>query len=137
MALSRLLLKNNRDTDQNACFCNSILQILRRMEKFKTMILTGSSENVVHKELQNIFRCEGNYAKASGGRLRKAIGSPFSHGTQQDAIEFMDTLLEKLPFANEIENLFNYELTIQRTFQGPSSPACQYCSRVEDPGLPS
>ena len=108
MALLRLLLKNNRDTDQNACFCNSILQILRRMEKFKTMILTGSSENVIHKELQNIFRCEGNYAKASGGRLRKAIGSPFSHGTQQDAIEFLDTLLGKLPFPIKIENLFNY-----------------------------
>ena len=55
MALSRLLLKNNRDTDQNACFCNSILQILRRMEKFKTMILTESSENVIHKELHNIL----------------------------------------------------------------------------------
>ena len=105
------------------------------MEKFKSLILTESSENVIHKELQYIFRCEGNFAKVSGSQLRKAIGSPFSHGTQQDAIEFLDTLLGKLPFVVELDNLLNYELTIQRTFQGPRSPACHYCSMVEDPVL--
>ena len=98
---------------------------------FSKVILIESSGTIAHKELQNIFKFEGTYAKASAGQLRKAIGSPFSYGTQQDAIEFLDTLLGKLPF--DFNNLLNYDFTIQHKFQGPSSPACCYCSVVEDP----
>ena len=131
MTLRPLRLMNSFGTvDQNACFANSIIQVLRRIPNVKETILALPPETTVQSQLQNIFKREGTDSLISSYPLRVALRPDFSRGNQMDSKEFFDALLQALPF---LEPLFNFK--VKRTFRFINtrySPACRFCHRVED-----
>ena len=131
--LPPLLLKNTVSTvDKNACFANSIIQILRRIPYIRNSINALTPETSIHTELKKLFSAEGTLRKVSASRLRSIVGPHFASGAQMDCKEFFDDLLEILPFP--FNDLFRYK--IKNTFDfihSQVSPACHYCHLVEDP----
>ena len=128
-----LLLKNTvRSVDSNACFANSVIQILRRIPNIKDNIIDLNLETRIHSELRQIFSAEGTQRRVSASRLRFLVGEQFATGEQMDCKEFFDILLEKLELGfNE-----NFKFKVRNSFhfiRSDFSPACRYCHLVEDP----
>ena len=131
--LPPLLLKNTVSTvDRNACFANSVIQILRRIPDIKNSINALIPETSIHAELKKIFSAEGTQRKVSASRLRSIVGGHFASGAQMDCKEFFDELLENLPFP--FNDLFRYKIKHYFNFiRSIVRPACHYCHLVEDP----
>ena len=127
-----LLLRNGSGSvDQNSCYSNSIIQVLRRIPNIKDVILALPSETNVETELKRIFLKEGSISQVSSYPLRAALRPDFARGNQMDSKEFFDTLLQALPLFMPV---FNFK--IRRTYRFVSSrnsAACNYCHPVEDP----
>ena len=90
--------------------------------------------------LKEIFLSEGSNTKKSTYQLRKEVGEKFSTGIQQDCKEFLDTLLEKLPF--NFHDIFKFKIKSTYNFihfinENEYSPACMYCGTCEDPVVSS
>ena len=61
-----LLLKNSASgVDRNACFANSVIQLLRRVSNIKQPIVTlnADPENTIHLLLKEIFLSEDSNTK--------------------------------------------------------------------------
>ena len=102
-----LLLKNTAaSVDQNSCFANSIIQILRRIPNIKDTIIALPPETNIHLELRKIFTSIGTHQKLSASKLRSELPRKFASGRQQDCKEFMDALLMALTLG--FEELFKY-----------------------------
>ena len=128
-----LLLKNTaRSVDSNACFANSVVQILRRIPNIKNNIFELNLETGIHGELKRIFSAEGTQRNISAARLRYIVGREYASGEQMDCKEFFDELLIKLSLG--FDDVFNFK--VKNTFNfinSDFSPACRYCHLVEDP----
>ena len=57
-----LLLRNAQGDDANACFANSIMQVLRRLKIFKESLFLNSPIQI---ELKRIFSAEGSSLECS------------------------------------------------------------------------
>ena len=135
-----LLLKNSfQGIDQNACFANSIINILRRVSIFKETLPAFANEEQETKIpffLQQIFSKEGSFQGQSASFLRQELANKtrnanFSSGVQYDAKEFLDALFQFLPSLNDI-----FEFTITRKYSfvnSKFSPRCQFCQLEENP----
>ena len=135
-----LLLKNFAPgIDRNACFANSVIQLLRRVSNIRQSIVTlnADSENKIHLLLKEIFLSEGSNTKKSTYELRKEVDKKFSTGDQQDCKEFLDTLLEKLPFNFQDIFKFNIKSTYDFINENEYSTACMYCGTCEVPVISS
>ena len=128
-----LLLRNTaQSVDSNACFANSVIQILRRIPNIKDNIIDLNLETRIHSELKQILSAEGTQRRVSASRLRFLVGQQFATGDQMDCKEFFDILLEKLGLGFDE----NFKFKVKNTFQfigSDFSPACCYCHLVEDP----
>ena len=125
--LRPLLLRNAVGTvDQNACFSNSIIQILRRIPEFKNAILALPPQTMVHLHLKKIFETEGTNNIISTSQLRRATGRPFASGNQQDCLEFFNKLIHTINIG--LDTIFRFK--VKNTFKFINtkfSPACQFC----------
>ena len=84
-----LLLRNTaQSVDSNACFANSVIQILRRIPNIKNNIIDLNLETRIHSELKQIFSAEGTQRRVSASRLRFLVGQQFATGEQMDCKEF-------------------------------------------------
>ena len=128
-----LLLKNvAASVDQNSCFANCILQLLRRIPNIKDTIIALPPETNIHLELKKIFLNIGSYRKISVSKIRSEVATRFSTGSQQDCKEFLDSLLTSLSL--NFEDLFKYKIKNSFVFVETNySPACRYCNQVESP----
>ena len=134
--MDSLLLKNTAfGVDKNACFANSVIQLLRRVSNIRQPIVTlnADPENKIHLLLKEIFLSEGSNTKKSTSQLRKEVGERFSTGFQQDCKEFLDTLLEKLHF--NFHDIFKFKIKSTKNFinENEYSTACMYCGTCEVP----
>ena len=128
MVRSLLLRNAPGGDDANACFANSIIQVLRRLEIFKESLFLNSPIQI---ELKRIFNAEGSSYTISASYLRKLVGPMFSNRQQQDCMEFLTAVLNKIP---DLLGIFRF--SVKRTFEfvGSSfSPACKFCHANEDP----
>ena len=124
--------------DQNTCFANSVLQLLRRVSIIKEAIVTlneNERENEIALLLKQIFLCEGSKRIISTSDFRKKVGSQFSTGAQQDCKEFLDTLLTLLP--SDFSSPFKFKIKSSYDFIDNDSGACSYCLTREDPVISS
>ena len=134
--ISKLLLRNNIGLDRNACFVNSAINVLRRVQTFKDIVSALSNETTIHAKLHQIFSNENSNNLVSAYQLRREVdrlknGRRFSSGNQQDCKEFLDALLEFMP---SLTDLFNFSIKRSYFFINHNfSPACRYCHQVEDP----
>ena len=132
-----LLLKNSPEgKDRNACFANSIVNILRRIETVRQVLPALVNEKRLHFLLQQLFSAEGSTQSQSTFFLRDELAKKsgkfnFSSGIQNDAKEFLDALLEKLP---TLSNMFKFKITRKYSFVNSKyAPKCQYCFQEENP----
>ena len=103
-----LLLKNHFGSfDQNSCFANSIIQVLRNIPNIRDITLALPPETHVQTELKKIFEKEGSISQVSSYSLRAAIRPDFSHGNQMDSKEFFDYFLQALPL---FQPLFSFRI---------------------------
>ena len=106
--ISPLLLKNSTlGIDKNACFANSVINILRRITLVRNILPALTNESRIHFLLQNIFAREGSIESQSCSDLRQELDRRkgtvnFSSGVQNDSKEFLDALLETLPSLADI-----------------------------------
>ena len=117
--IASLLLKNvSLGLDKNACFANSIINLLRRVSSFREILPALANESRVHFMLQSILSAEGSSQGQSASTLRRELdirrgSSDFSSGIQNDAKEFLDALLETLP---SLTNIFKFTITRKYSF---------------------
>ena len=106
--LHPLILSNNKSRlrkDQNLCFVNSTLQVLYSIDDFRLFFQSEQAHGFptsfpVCREIAKLFRSKGEY-EVSASELRRIVGmtsqkSYLSNGGQQDAEEFLRTLIEQL-----------------------------------------
>ena len=106
--LHPLVLSNNKSRlrkDQNLCFVNSVLQLLYSIDEFRLFFLSVeapgfSASFPVCREIAKLFSSKGEY-EVSASELRRIVGltsqkSYLANGGQQDAEEFLRTLIEQL-----------------------------------------
>ena len=120
--ISKLLLRNSIGLDRNACFVNSAINVLRRVNTFKDILSALSNETTIHAKLHQIFSSENSNIAVSAYQLRKEVdrlkgGRRFSSGNQQDCKEFLDALLEFMP---SISDLFKFSIKRSYSFIGHS-----------------
>ena len=138
MALSPLLL-SNFDTDDfgrrndNACFGNAIVQILRHIPQFLRRISESTAS--VERALQIIFNNIGTFNRASICELRILVGQhsnqhQFYSGTQEDAMEFFTHLMNSLEASNS--TFFNFNTINYIQFYNAAS-ACRHCGTGPQP----
>ncbi|XP_071956868.1 uncharacterized protein [Antedon mediterranea] len=128
MALQSLLLINTANgDDRNACFCNSIIQVLRRTYSIRNHIVQAMTSHSLKCELKDIFLAQGTSEIKSAAKIRKLIGGDFAVGTQQDAKEFMDTLIQRCYPSHQ--NPFRF--TMKNQFHALRTSHCSSC--VQDP----
>ena len=135
--ISPLLLKNSTSgIDKNACFANSVINILRRITLVRNILPALTNESRIHFLLQNIFAKEGSIESQSCSDLRQELDRRkgtvnFSSGVQNDSKEFLDALLETLP---SLADIFKFTITRKYSFiNSKFSPKCQYCNQEENP----
>ena len=75
--ISKLLLRNNIAIDRNACFVNSAINVLRRVQTFKDIVSALSNETTIHAKLHQIFSYENsnNLVSAYSAAQKKVLGS--------------------------------------------------------------
>ena len=71
--LSLLLKNSDSGVDRNACFANSVIQLLRRVSTIKELILTLNAVpgNTIHLILKEIFLSEDSNTEKSTFQLRE------------------------------------------------------------------
>ena len=139
--------------EQNACFVNSVLQLLNCVPFFREFFRNKEYEKSVAghcqtklpicNELSNIFKSHG--APTSAGYLRTLIGSMsnefeyIKNGNQQDATQFLQDLLNTVESelnaninfdeAQNWKNIYEGKEIIQYNFSGNNSVngACPTC----------
>ena len=86
MMLSLLLKNSDSGVDRNACFANSVIQLLRRVSNIKKLTLTLNAVpgDMIHLILKEIFLSEGSNTKISTFQRREEVDKRFSTGDQHD-----------------------------------------------------
>ena len=135
--IPQLLLENHKSGNVNACFANSVLQMLRNIPPF--MLKITDTQAPTESLLRECYESLGSNKLASAKKLRIQVGnhcnnSEFYTGPQQDSAEFLTHLLDLLQHDgqdNSNKKIFNF--TIRNEFQfvynntdlGP----CKHCRR--------
>ena len=108
------LMNPSTGQERNACFCNSVLQILRRAEIFKTNIINSGGDSAAVLELKEIFSSIGSEDIKSAYVLRMVLGNDFDSGHQHDAKEILDKLISHLSdFYPIYDSLFKFSVQNQ------------------------
>ena len=136
MILPLLLKNSSAGADRNACFANSIINVLRRVKTIRQILPALADESEIHSLLQQLFSAEGSTESQSAFLLRDELAKKsgklkFSSGIQCDSKEFLDALLERLP---TLSNIFKFTITRKYSFVNSKlAPKCQYCLQEENP----
>ena len=124
MPFQPLLLHNPaRGDGRNACYSNSVIQILRRTYSLRNTIVNDSSGDPLKNELKQIFIAQGSLEIKSSFNIRLLLGGDFATGSQQCAKEFFDALLQSC-FQMQ-QNPFKFTLLNQ--YQAPRPSNCYTC----------
>ena len=153
--LHPLILSNNKSRlrkDQNLCFVNSTLQVLYSIDDFRLFFLSVEApfpaSLPVCREIAKLFRSKGEY-EVSASELRRTVGltsrkSYLANGGQQDAEEFLRTLIEQLMvelpaghyFLPSLQSFWGEEKNIRKFLDTPDGkcPRCMtYPGSSEEP----
>ena len=135
--LPHLLLRNSplrSAQDQNMCFTNAALQLLRSVPLFKERVVEHIDFSPLHTDLKIILDHEGSPNSISAHIIRQRVGENYGRrdlfdGRQNDGMEFLQLLLQCLH--PSILSLFRFKTKTQKKyiFTGQSGP-CQYCGRL-------
>ena len=106
--MSHLRLRNNTgiSSERNLCFVNSIVQVLDNIPEFKEYFtsrrykLNFKGELPISDELSRLLSFKANIS-TSAATLRRLVSRAskkpnLADGSQQDACEFLDILLQEL-----------------------------------------
>ena len=125
--LPKLLLRNSPiGDDQNLCFTNAAIQILRNIPPFVEKCMehsncTASSNccTLIQRNVCKILQFVGENRTISTHFLRKSVGEAvhrrdFYTGRQSDALEFCHYLLQNLN--SSVLSLFKFHTQTERDF---------------------
>ena len=114
----KMKLVNNTSlaSESNICFVNTALQLLHCVPRMKTFFklreyrlpMEQKRQMKICDEIARLFTTEGNFV-SSAGELRRLVamksGRNYLHdGSQQDAIEFLVTLLQEVEYEISVDN---------------------------------
>ena len=134
--LPHLLLRNSplrSAQDQNMCFTNAALQLLRSVPQFKERVNQHVDYSAVHKDLQAILCYEGLPNSISAHSVRQKVGMRHDRrdmfdGQQNDSLEFLELLLHCLH--PSILFLFRFKTKTIRKYIITGQSGCQHCGRL-------
>ena len=139
--LPKLLLRNSPlGDDQNLCFTNAAIQILRNIPPFVEKCMEHSDCStpsdcctLIQRHVCSILHFVGESKTISAHFLRKAVGEAVSRrdfytGQQSDALEFCYYLLQNLN--SSVLSLFKFFTQTERDFwRNERKSPCQYCGK--------
>jgi ubiquitin C-terminal hydrolase len=143
----KLVNNTNLESERNLCFVNTALQLLNCVPRMNTFFKMKeyrlpneqTKQMKICEEVTRLFNTAGNFT-SSAAELRRLVATKsgrhyLKDGSQQDAIEFLVTLLQEVE--NEI-SLHNWEAKtvvnefwgiekIQKRFLSNSDGICRRC----------
>ena len=139
--LPKLLLRNSPiGDDQNLCFTNAAIQILRNIPPFVAKCMEHSNCTtpsncctLIQRNVCTILKFVGENRTISTHFLRKSVGEAvhrrdFFTGQQSDALEFCHYLLQNLN--SSVLSLFKFHTQTERDFwRNERKSPCQYCGK--------